>query len=348
MRLLVVAPPRRVKEICDRKRRQRLAVTEGDVEERGRVRQTARTAGVGGVGHGARNQVAVVADVPQPHAGGEAHRRSAGVPVGVRHQDLDLAPAEVHVYPGGETAHRLAARVEQIGDEPVPGQEQPPRRGRVGAVRKRHRRPRAADHDRRRHPLGIDQRVQREPKRGGIPEWPQAELDEVGGIGVVPRPRGIRIGAVRFRERVDGLREARRGARVGGVRLSARTVIVEQEVLVEVLAVAVGAGARDEDRRSTPDPRVLELGGAGPRPVENRRSWPGARSAVERRAIRPRRPARHRAGDDRRQGRGGGGRPHAGTAASDRHRYIQARVRCGCQGPAISSISAGAGSAGRP
>src|SRR5207248_1920754 len=93
-----------------------------------------------------------------------------------------------------------------------------------------------------------------------------AQLDEVGCVFVVAGAARIVIGAGGSREQVaTGGVAAGRVHRVRWVGHELGAVIVIHIALIDELALPVGAGSRDEDRRSVPDRAafVFELRGAG-------------------------------------------------------------------------------------
>ena len=282
--LVLVAPPgragggaRRVAGIGHR-----LVVAEGDVEESGRADRRPRAAGVGRIRRGLGQQVTAVRLVPQAHASGQANHPAGRIPSGVRHAHLDLPPGGVDRDEGSRAADRKPRDgVDKVphhaGPNGVNGEEQV---GRCEDVRPGGEAPQqargAADGDRAGDQRRVLQRVQRHPERGRVGQRLHAELDEVGRVVRVRRIRGIGVRAVRLREQVPA------GARIRRVRYLGRAVVVVQEVLVEKLPAAVGAGPGDEDRRGGPDAHVLELRGDGGGRVQDvrPRAWTGA--AVER------------------------------------------------------------------
>ena len=103
---------------------------------------------------------------------------------------------------------------------------------------------RGAQRDRERDAIDILDGVERDAEGRGAGERLDAELDQVRGVVGVHRVRWIGDRAVGRREEVEGWI----GRRARIVRVSVeppRTVIVIEEILVEVLAVAIRAGARD-------------------------------------------------------------------------------------------------------
>src|SRR5262249_20759593 len=112
---------------------------------------------------------------------------------------------------------------------------------------------------------------------GRVCERLDAQFHQVGGVFVVARPGRVVVGAVRRREQVTaGGVAAGRVHRVGGIGHLLGAVVVVEVALVEELAGAVGAGARDRDRGGVPARLggVFQLRGAGDRLVENRRARP--------------------------------------------------------------------------
>ena len=135
--------------------------------------------------------------------------------------------------------------------------------------------------------IGVLEGVERDPERCRVGERLDPQLHEVGGVARVLRVRRVDVGPGRPRERVAG--EA--GVVPEGVAL--RPAVVVQEVLVEEFAIAVGAGARDQDRRRLPRAGVLQLRRVGERLVEDVRAGPLPRALVQgRRRQRPPRLAR--------------------------------------------------------
>src|SRR5581483_6172148 len=137
----------------------------------------------------------------------------------------------------------------------------------------------------------VVERIERDAEGGGVGQRLDAELHQVRRVAGVARGGGIGIGAVGQGEdrAVGGRRSAagqagaeRQHQRIGRVLHLPRAVVVVEEVLVQELAGAVGAGAGDQDRRRLPHAAVLQLRRVGQRLVQQIRAGPRRGPAVER------------------------------------------------------------------
>ena len=238
---------------------------------------------MGGVGARLRQEVGLARLVPQAQARRQPDGLASRVPFRVRHPDLDMATPSIEPHPRRRPADRLAVRrAEEVGDQAllrtgVHGEEQVGRCAHVGAVRERTRLPlAAADRDRERDQRGVLQRVERHAEGGGPAERPHPQLDQVGCVVRIARIGRVGVGAVRLREQVA------RGAGVVRIGRQVRAGVVEEEVLVEELAVAVRDGPGDEDRLRLPRRPVRELRGLGGAFVEEVGTGPRGGALVQR------------------------------------------------------------------
>ena len=222
-----------------------LAEAEGEVEDAARrgIEQP-RAAGHGGARRLLRPQPSARHRIVEPGGYGRAPR-PARVRDRPRHDHGDLVRLEV----GYQVGERRRDRQAHDGEAGVLRTRAPHRDRLVGTRERRagvtRQRQRAGggvvvgvegDHDDR--AVGLEQRVERDAVGDGVGGDGDAELDQVGGVAAVPR--GVR--------RVGDVADAR-AEPVGALPVRVASVVVVQEVLVEVLPGDVRLLPRDEQRR---------------------------------------------------------------------------------------------------
>ncbi len=254
-----------------------LLEAEGGVEEGSGTGETGGASRPGGGGGISRHEIPAGRLVPEPDAGGEANGALGRIPDAVGDEHLDLAAPLVDRHLRRRPDRLGVPGANQVRTPPVHGEEERRRPGRVGPVGEVAVQRGAADRDRGRNRSGILEGVQGDPEGGRVGEWLDPELDQVGSVVGVDRVGRIRVGAVGLREGVVA------GAGVARVAtFAAGAVVVVEEVLVEELALAVGARAGDQDRVRAPDAAVLELRRLGERAVEDVGAGARGRPLVQR------------------------------------------------------------------